>query len=72
MSAVSFATLEKLPTDHPLRNAPLADIKAQNRWKNGGPWKTVGPNWAIARCTFNDLGPAWTDHATWRADPSAK
>lgn len=61
--------LSSLPPDHPLRNAPLLAIGAQNRWTGGPPdkgWKSVKPNWAIAGRSFNDLGPAWTAHTEWR------
>jgi len=26
----------------------------------------VLPHWRIARCAFNELGPAWTAHTRWR------
>lgn len=71
MTATTTPLLSALPGEHPLRNAPLLAIGAQNRWPGSPPgkkgWVTVGKKWRIATCTFNDLGPAWTAHLEWRA-----
>jgi hypothetical protein len=61
--------LESLPVDHPLRNRPLAKIGAEYRHRQGKVWKRVAPNYRIAQCTYNDLGPAWTDFDVWRVCP---
>lgn len=63
--------LDLLPEDHPLRNTPLIEIGAERRWKKGGAWKAVQQHWAIATCTFNYLGAAWTLHDEWRATKPA-
>lgn len=63
--------LQLLPVGHALRNTPLIDIGAERRWKRGGSWKPVQHHWAIATCTFNDLGDAWTLHDEWRATKAA-
>lgn len=59
--------LKQLPREHPLRNAPLADIGAEYQWEKGGPWKQVFHSFRIAGSTFNSLGAVWTDDWTWRA-----
>jgi len=70
MTATTKPLLSELPGDHALRNAPLVAIGAQNRWPGSPPgkgWVTVGKQWRIASCSYNDLGPAWTGHLQWRA-----
>ena len=64
---MSQSLLGDLPEDDPLRNTALIDIGAEYRWKGGGPWKAVTPNYKIARNTYNDLGPAQTQWSDWRA-----
>lgn len=59
--------LSDLPKYHSLRNAPLADIGAEYRWKNSKNWKRVAPTDRIATCTYNELSPAWTELHEWRA-----
>lgn len=68
-----MTNLADLPMDHPLRNTALADIRAEYRSKSGiGGWKQVTPKYAIARKTYNDLSPAWTDTSDWRTqEPTA-
>lgn len=62
--------LATLPREHPLRNTALADIGAEYRSRAGvGGWKTVTPHYAIARKTYNELGPAWTETSEWRIAP---
>lgn len=60
--------LSDLPKYHSLRNAPLADIGAEYKWKNTKEWKRVTPSYRIAKCTYNELAPAWTDYHDWRAN----
>lgn len=69
-SAPAFVDLATLGREHPLRNMALADIQAEYRHRAGKEWKRVLPKYRIARCTYNQLGPAWTDFDIWRA-PSA-
>lgn len=65
-----MTNLADLPMDNPLRNTALADIRAEYRSKSGiGGWKQVTPKYAIARKTYNDLSPAWTDTSEWRIAP---
>lgn len=59
--------LETLPKDHPLRNAALIDIGAEYKSPTAKDWRAVLPSFRIARYCFNDLGPAWVNHSTWRA-----
>lgn len=62
--------LATLPREHPLRNTALADIGAEYRSRSGvGGWKCVTHHYAIARKTFNELGPAWTETSEWRIAP---
>lgn len=64
--------LASLPTDHPLRNTPLVSIRAQSRWKQStreSDWKSIRPSWGIAKCTYNQLGPSWTDSDDFRVQP---
>lgn len=58
-------TLAELPTTHVLRNTPLIDIGAYFVYHGEKIKRFVKPAWKIARSTYNDLGPAWTDHAAW-------
>jgi hypothetical protein len=57
--------LKKLPAEHPLRNTPLGEIKAKirNIWQT--KWRSI-VNWKIAKATFNELEPVWTEYAQWR------
>ena len=59
--------LNLLPVTHPLRNKPLHIIGAETVWKEGKVWKRIEPHWKIAKCTFNELGSAWTDSWLWKA-----
>jgi hypothetical protein len=57
--------LKKLPEDHPLRNTPLGEIKAEMRniWQTR--WQPVA-SWRVATATFNELDSVWTECAQWR------
>jgi hypothetical protein len=57
--------LKKLPAEHPLRNTPLGEIKAEirNIWQTR--WQSI-VDWKIAKATFNELEPVWTEYAQWR------
>ncbi len=56
----------KLEQQHPLRNTPLAKLKAQYRYTNDKIWRTVLPTFGIANVTFNQLGDAWILGKEWR------
>ncbi len=56
-----------LDPEHRLRNAPLSEIGAEYRPVDTKTWKRVSASYKIARCTFNQLGPAWTGATDWRA-----
>lgn len=60
--------LADLPTDHPLRNTPLLQVKAQFKRKEHKNWKDVTPNMNISKVTYNSLGSVWTDYDEWRAN----
>lgn len=51
--------LHELPVDHPDRNRPLA--RCFYRWREAKTWREVKPTFGIAKKTYNDLGPSWTD-----------
>jgi hypothetical protein len=62
--------LAELSPEHPLRNAPLVEIGAEYRWCGGKVptlWRPVRDAYLIAKSTYNELGPAWTQHDEWRA-----
>ena len=64
--------LASLPVDHPLRNTPLGEIDAKYKWvgaadKPGFRTVRVGAPKLIG-CTYNQLGPSWTDHDIWYVD----
>lgn len=63
--------LSELPTDHFARRAPLVMVRAFFIYHGEKIKRFVKPTWKIATKSFNDLGPAWTEHADWFAlDPS--
>lgn len=62
--------LHELPPEHELRNAPLIRIGAQQKLHANQRWLPLGPTFRIATCSYNDLGPAWTATAVWRANPA--
>ena len=59
--------LKELPTEHPLRNTPLGEIKAEirNIWQTR--WRSI-VSLKIAKATFNELEPVWTENAQWRVN----
>lgn len=63
-----FVLLPELAPNDPLRNRSLAEIGAEYRHKAGKTWRRVLPTYRIARCTFNQLGPAWTENDVWRVE----
>jgi hypothetical protein len=62
---VAIIYLKDLSEDHPLRNLPLGQIKAEirNIWQT--KWRSVS-NWRVARATYNELGPVWIECSQWR------
>lgn len=59
--------LADLPFDHPLRNKPLIEIGAQYLIRDSKIWATVTPPYGIAKKTYNELSPVWTEYDQWRA-----
>ena len=57
--------LGRLSSQDPLRNRPLGKIGAQVRNLQSSTWRDLAA-WYIARCTFNELGDAWTDTNEFR------
>lgn len=55
--------LAELPQDHALRNMPLAEIKAEYRWKGATPatpWREAAKqSKSLQASTYNQLGDAW-------------
>ncbi len=63
--------LSELPRDHPLRNTPLAQLKAEYQWcntKTPNDWHRVTKSFTIAKSTYNELAASWTESYRWRAD----
>lgn len=60
--------LHELPTDHPLRNTPLADIRAECRNIHSQTWRPV-MTWVIGRVTYNQLRGPWLDLSEFRVPP---
>lgn len=61
--------LSYLPQNHPKRNTPLAQIKAQARIKGSAheeSWRDVA-RFRIGGDTFNDLSENWTAGTEFRA-----
>lgn len=54
-----------LPVEHPDRNRPLVGARYWPKGKTPKAGKTVLPTYKIANNTFNELGPAWTEHDHW-------
>jgi hypothetical protein len=61
-----FYNLEYLAEDHPMRNAPLAEIGAQFKHCMGHEFKTVEPGRGLAFDTYNTLQGAWLSFFEWR------
>jgi hypothetical protein len=57
--------LDNLPSEHPLRNTPLLQIKARFKHKPLKQWKYVTPNMNISKNTYNQLSPVWTNNDDW-------
>jgi hypothetical protein len=57
--------LKRLPTEHPLRNRPLREIKAECRNILQRRWLSVA-TLAIGAKTFNELDPIWFECDEWR------
>lgn len=59
--------LHELPPDHPERNQPLEGAfygpKGTALKRTG--WKQVLPSYKLAKRTYNDLGPAFTQYDWW-------
>ncbi len=52
--------LNELPAEHELRNRPLGEIGAEYLAGHPPTWRSLA-KFRIARNTFNELGPAWTE-----------
>jgi len=59
--------LKNLPTEHPLRNAPLIQIGAKYKADDAKTWCEVTSKYGIARNTYNQLGTVWTNNQTFIA-----
>lgn len=58
--------LADLPADHPLRNAPLGQIRAEYRNLKNARWSEIKPSFGVAKSTFNSLAPFWRELNEWR------
>lgn len=63
--------LHELPHNHPDRNRSL--VGCWYRWKDGKTWKEIMPSFKIVKreCSYNDLGPCWTDNDVFTFDRDA-
>lgn len=63
--------LHELPVEHQDRTRLLAGCFY--RWKNARVWREINGSFAIASCTYNDLGSAWTENDvfSWSNQASA-
>jgi hypothetical protein len=59
--------LKTLPHEHHLRNLPLRDVGAFYLARGAKVWREVFPAFGIAKKTFNELSPVWTQHDDWKA-----
>jgi hypothetical protein len=59
--------LKRLPYEHPLRNTPLREIKAECRNILQRRWRSV-VDWKIGLLTFNELDPVWLECDEWRVN----
>lgn len=57
--------IDEYPEDHPIRNTPLAELRAEARHRQLQSWKPIS-HWKIGQSTFNQLGKVWTDHYVFR------
>lgn len=51
--------------EHPYRNTPLGEVRAEVRNILNKGWKHVG-NYRIARNTYNELRGTWIECNEWR------
>lgn len=58
--------LNDLPRQHPLRNRPLGEIKAECRNRQSKALVNMQA-WNISKATFNQLATVWTDNNEFRA-----
>ena len=65
---IEWVELESLESTHPLRNLPLAEIKAEYRNLNSKVWCDVRPAYGIAKKTYNQLSSVWKANDKWRCD----
>ena len=65
MDTPRICLLRALAVDHPDRNRLLVGCFYRWRGKARGGWKEVLPSFRIAKCCYNDLGFAWTEHNDW-------
>ena len=56
--------LKQLPYEHPLRNLPLREIKAERRNILERRWRSVVAR-EIGAKTFNQLDPVWLECDEW-------
>ena len=63
-----WVILNKLPEDHPLRNKPLIELKAEYQSKDSALWYEVRPAFKIANRSFNQLASAWVQYDIWRVN----
>jgi len=61
---MSISYLGQLPKEHPLRNKPLGDIRAETHNRESCCWSKIRTQ--IERLTYNELGHAWVDHYEFR------
>jgi hypothetical protein len=59
--------LKELPEEHPLRNTPLGEIRAEIRHILQTRWRSV-VTWKISKNTFNELGSHWLVYNQWRVN----
>lgn len=57
--------LHELPADHPLRNTPLGELRADYRNLLTKEWRPIS-TWKIKANTYNQLGDVWTKLGEFR------
>lgn len=62
--------LADLPRGHELRTRPLGEVGAECRNKLSKDWREM-KRWAIARCSYDELGEAWTETSEFRVTQNA-
>ena len=63
--APTFVLLGDLPPGHPFRTRLLGELGAQCRNKLGKEWRDL-KRWAIASCSYDQLGESWTATSEFR------